>query len=86
MPISRRKSIAQIAYEIIERLPRCTTCNQLVLSTVDKSKGSEMVEWKGESWTEENPTFMPLFPCEEFPEICNYCRDKLDPPKVGKES
>jgi len=80
------KPMSKKCRKIIENLPRCRRCHQLVHSKVDKSKGSQMTEWKGETWTEKNPTFMPMFPSGEFPDVCSYCKGKLHPPKVGKET
>lgn len=86
MPVIIKKPISKKVYRIIENLPRCTSCRQLVLPIVDKSKGSRSVEWKGSSWTESSPTFMPFYPYGEFPELCSYCNYVLNPPIVGKES
>jgi len=72
--------------ELIRNLPRCKHCGQLVGSKVDRSQPSELVEWKGERHTKENPTFMWMFPQGEFPRLCNYCEYQLHPPKVGRES
>jgi len=64
--------------KIIAKLPRCRMCNQLVHSKVDKSQPSQLIKYKGSSWSEKNPTFMPMYPSGEFPELCNYCEGKKE--------
>jgi hypothetical protein len=72
--------------KITKSPPRCRRCQQPVHSTTDRSKPSQLVEWMGQDWTKTKPTFIPFYPCGEFPELCNYCKNVLDPPKVGKKS
>lgn len=77
-----KKSIS----ETLRNLPRCNICQQLVLSTTDRSKPSQLVEWMGQSWTETKPTFIPFYPSGEFPKRCDYCERRLNPPRIGKGS
>ena len=81
-----KKPMSKKVRIIIQSLPRCKKCNHLVHSKVDKSQGSQLVEWKGATWTEKEPTFMPMYPCGEFPELCRNCEIEKNPLKVGKES
>ena len=68
-------------------LPRCWKCDQLLLATCDRSKPSELTEFKGIEWTKKNPQIMMLYPtAKEQSKLCPYCEDRLYPTKVGKES
>ena len=69
------------------KLPRCSICNQLLLATCDRSKPSELTEFKGIEWTKTKPQFMMLYPiAEEQSKLCPYCEERLQPMKIGKES
>ena len=74
-------------YLIMHKLPHCSNCNQLLTTTCDRDKPSELTEYKGIEWTEKHPQFMMLYPtAEEQSKLCPYCEDKLYPHKIGKES
>lgn len=72
---------------LIRNLPRCKECGQALIATCDRSKPSELVEFKGIKWTKGKPQFMMFYPtAEEQSKLCPYCENKLYPAKIGKES
>ncbi|MDO9592990.1 MAG: hypothetical protein Q7I98_07360 [Erysipelotrichaceae bacterium] len=40
----------------------CKNCGILLIATCDRTKPSELVEWKGQEWTKKKPQFMWMFP------------------------
>ena len=84
---TKPRAISARLEQSIRDLPRCSTCNQLLVATCDRSKPSELVEFKGIEWTKKKPQFMWMFPtADEQSKLCLYCKDRLHPVKVGKES
>ena len=74
-------------YLIMRKLSHCSKCNQLLTITCDRSKPSELTEYKGLEWTEKHPQFMMLYPIrKKQSKLCPYCEDRLNPIKIGKES
>ena len=72
---------------LIMNLPRCSICNQVLIATCDRTKPSQLVEFKGRDGTEAKPQFMWLYPtAKEQSKLCPYCEDRLYPMKIGKES
>lgn len=68
-------------------MPNCSNCDQLLLATCNRSKPSELTEFKGTEWTKKKPQFMMLYPtAEEQSKLCSYCEERLHPIKIGKES
>lgn len=87
MPKKTKKSRPRAEYLILYKLPRCSICNQLLLTTCDRSKPSEPVEWMGSLWTKKKPQVINFYPkVEEQSKLCPYCEDRLHPIKIGKES
>lgn len=74
-------------YLIRCELPRCSLCDQLLLATCDRSKPSELTEFKGIEWIKTKPQFMRMFPVvDKQSKVCFYCEERLHPIKIGKES
>lgn len=51
--------------QLLQDLPRCQVCGQVLIATCDLSKPSELVEVAGTLWTEKNPQFMWFYPTAE---------------------
>ena len=82
-----KKPYPQAEYLLQHKLLRCKNCGQPLTVTCDRSKPSELVEWKGIHWTKTNPQKMWMFPTtSKQNRYCPYCEDRLHPVKFGKES
>ena len=65
-------------YLIRYKLPHCSKCKQILISTCDRSKPSKLTEFKGGKWTETKPQFMMLYPtAEKQSKLCPFCEDRL---------
>ena len=85
--MANSREISAYLARLIRDLPRCSFCESTLIATCDKSKPSQLTEFKGGEWTKTKPQFMRLFPTtKEQSKICPYCEDKLHPTKAGKES
>lgn len=55
----------------------CRLCNTILIATCDRSKKSELVEYKGQLWTKTNPQFMYMYPtAEKQDDLCFYHRQQ----------
>ena len=70
----------------------CQSCfDSPVIATCDRSKPSELVEFKGQMWTKKNPQKMMLFPTAKTQsKLCYWHQYQQEARKgkwkVGKES
>lgn len=60
---------------LIQDLPRCRICGQLLILTCNQSKPSELKEFIGTLWTKTKPQFGWFYPSlsvEEQSDLCFY--------------
>ncbi|MCK4330912.1 hypothetical protein KAX02_13865 [candidate division WOR-3 bacterium] len=74
-------------YRFTEGPLRGLTCDAPLIATCNRSKSSELIEFKGREWTKKKPQKMAMYPtAEEQSDLCFWHQRKDIRDKVGRET
>lgn len=74
-------------YRFTDGPSREQTCGAPLIATCDRSKSSELTEFRGIEWTKKKPQKMMIFPTAEKQEnLCFWHQRKHIEDKLGRET
>ena len=74
-------------YKFTEGSSRGQTCRVPLITTCDRSKPSEPMEFRGIEWNKKHPQKMMMYPtADEQEDLCFWHQRKSIRDKIGKES
>ncbi len=71
--MGKPKKYVRASAAILAKVPRCVICGGELVLTCDRTKPSELVEWKGMEWSPQKPEMINFYPTAKEQEMkCHY--------------